>query len=95
MEDGRGGEGPARAVCAHDDATQAGLDRTAIGSIEQRPGAVVGRHNIGPAQRCAEKALALLGSHKTPASSWSDAEQYRGEIRRAARRTRDKVRACR
>lgn len=32
----------------------------------------------------AEKALALLDSHKLPASSWTDTEQYRGEIRRGA-----------
>lgn len=30
----------------------------------------------------AEKALAILNDHKIPASSWTDTEQYRGEIRR-------------
>jgi len=33
------------------------------------------------AQQYAEKALALLDSHKGPASSWSDTDQRRGEIR--------------
>jgi len=36
------------------------------------------------ARQHAEKALALLDSHKLPASSWTDTEQYRGEIRRGA-----------
>jgi tetratricopeptide (TPR) repeat protein len=36
------------------------------------------------ARQHAEKALALLDSHKLPASSWTDTEQYRGEIRRSA-----------
>ncbi len=36
------------------------------------------------ARQHAEKALALLDSHRLPASSWTDAEQYRGEIRRGA-----------
>ena len=34
------------------------------------------------ASQYAEKALALLNSHKSPASSWSDTEQRRGEIRK-------------
>ena len=34
------------------------------------------------ARQHAEKTLALLDSHKLPASSWTDTEQYRGEIRR-------------
>jgi pimeloyl-ACP methyl ester carboxylesterase len=34
------------------------------------------------ARQYAEKALALLDSHTTPASSWSDTETRRGEIRR-------------
>jgi len=34
------------------------------------------------AQQHAEKALAILNDHKIPASSWTDTEQYRGEIRR-------------
>jgi dienelactone hydrolase len=36
------------------------------------------------ARQHAEKALALLESHSLPASSWTDTEQYRGEIRRDA-----------
>jgi len=36
------------------------------------------------ARQHAEKALAILDSHKLPASSWTDTEQYRGEIRRSA-----------
>jgi len=34
------------------------------------------------ARQYAEKALALLDSHAAPASSWSDTEQRRGEIRK-------------
>ncbi|MGC1321218.1 MAG: alpha/beta hydrolase [Candidatus Udaeobacter sp.] len=33
------------------------------------------------ARQQAEKALALLNSHRSPASSWADTEQRRGEIR--------------
>jgi len=36
------------------------------------------------ARQHAERALAILKDHKIPASSWSDTEQYRGEIRRDA-----------
>jgi dienelactone hydrolase len=36
------------------------------------------------ARRHAEKALAILDSHTVPASSWTDTEQYRGEIRSSA-----------
>jgi dienelactone hydrolase len=36
------------------------------------------------ARQHAEKALALLDSHTTPASSWTDTEPYRGEIRNGA-----------
>jgi len=36
------------------------------------------------ARQHAEKALALLDSHRLAASSWTDTEQYRGEIRRGA-----------
>jgi dienelactone hydrolase len=36
------------------------------------------------ARQHAEKALALLDSHRLPASSWTETEQYRGEIRRGA-----------
>ena len=36
------------------------------------------------ARQHVEKTLALLDSHRLPASSWTDTEQYRGEIRRGA-----------
>ncbi len=36
------------------------------------------------ARQHAEKALTILDAHKGPASSWTDTEQYRGEIRRGA-----------
>jgi len=36
------------------------------------------------ARRYAEKALALLDSHAMPASSWTDTDEYRGEIRHDA-----------
>ena len=39
------------------------------------------------ARQHAEKALALLDSRATPASSWSDTEQRRGEIRKSILRT--------
>src|SRR5437868_1245371 len=39
----------------------------------------------------AEKALALRDSHAAPLSSWSDTEQRRGEIRRSAERTLQKL----
>jgi tetratricopeptide (TPR) repeat protein len=39
------------------------------------------------ARQFAEKALALLDSHKTPASSWSDTEPKRERIRQSAVRT--------
>ena len=39
------------------------------------------------ARQYAEKVLALLDSHTGPASSWSDTEQRRGEIRRDAEKT--------
>src|SRR3989440_94955 len=38
------------------------------------------------AREHAEKAIALLDSHTAPASSWSDTEPQRGEIRRSAKR---------
>jgi tetratricopeptide (TPR) repeat protein len=38
------------------------------------------------ARQYAEKALALLDAHAAPASSWSDTEQQRGEIRRDAQK---------
>jgi hypothetical protein len=36
------------------------------------------------ARQHAEKALAILDAHKGPASSWTDTDEYRGEIRRGA-----------
>ena len=39
------------------------------------------------ARQYAEKALAILASHKVPASSWTDTDEYRGEIRRGAQKT--------
>jgi tetratricopeptide (TPR) repeat protein len=39
------------------------------------------------ARQYAEKTLALLNSHKTPLSSWSDTEPRRNEIRDSAQRT--------
>src|SRR5438067_11587430 len=39
------------------------------------------------ARQHAEKALTVLDAHKLPASSWTDTEQYRGEIRRSAQKT--------
>ncbi len=39
------------------------------------------------ARQHAEKALALLDSHTAPASSWSDTEQRRGEIRNDVQQT--------
>jgi dienelactone hydrolase/Tfp pilus assembly protein PilF len=38
------------------------------------------------ARQYAEKTLAMLDSHTAPASSWSDTEQRRGEIRRGAQK---------
>src|SRR5881227_1342588 len=35
------------------------------------------------AKQYAEKALAILDAHKVPASSWTDTDQYRGEVRRS------------
>ncbi len=43
------------------------------------------------ARQYAEKALALLDSHAAPASSWSDTEQRRGEIRKDIQRTITKL----
>jgi len=43
------------------------------------------------ARQYAEKALALLDSHAAPLSSWSDTKQRRGEIRRSAERTLQKL----
>jgi dienelactone hydrolase len=44
------------------------------------------------ARQYAEKALALLDTKGTPASSWADTEQLRGEIRRSVQNTLSKVR---
>jgi hypothetical protein len=43
------------------------------------------------ARQHAEKALAILDSHTVPASSWTDTEPYRGEIRRSAQQTLKKL----
>jgi len=43
------------------------------------------------ARQRAEKALAILDGHKIPASSWTDTDQYRGEIRRGAQKTFQKL----
>ena len=43
------------------------------------------------ARQYAEKALALLDSHMAPASSWSDTEPRRGEIRRDLQQTLKKL----
>jgi hypothetical protein len=39
------------------------------------------------ARQHAEKALAILDAHTVPASSWTDTNEYRGEIRRSAQKT--------
>src|SRR5438045_934395 len=38
------------------------------------------------ARQHAEKALTVLDAHNLPASSWTDTDQYRGEIRRSAQK---------
>jgi hypothetical protein len=43
------------------------------------------------ARQYAEKTLAMLDSHTAPASSWSDTEQRRGEIRRGAKQILKKL----
>ena len=43
------------------------------------------------ARQYADKALALLDSHAMPASSWSDTEQRRGEIRDGLKETLRKL----
>lgn len=45
------------------------------------------------AREHAQRALALLDSHAAPASSWSDTEQRRSEIRRSAQETLKKLNA--
>jgi tetratricopeptide (TPR) repeat protein len=47
------------------------------------------------ARQYAEKALAMLDSHETPLSSWSDTEQRRGEIRSGLQDVLQKVSAAR
>lgn len=47
------------------------------------------------ARQHAEKALALLDSHAAPASSWSDTEPRRGEIRHDAQEILEKLGAAR
>jgi dienelactone hydrolase len=46
------------------------------------------------ARRYAENALGLLDSHIAPASSWTDTEQYRGEIRNDAQDVLKKLSAA-
>ena len=46
------------------------------------------------ARRHAEKALAILDSRTVPASSWTDTEQYRGEIRSGAQDVLKKLSAA-
>lgn len=43
------------------------------------------------ARQYAQKALTLLDAHTVPASSWDETEQFRGEVRRAARQTLTKA----
>ena len=45
------------------------------------------------ARQHAEKALAILDSHTVPASSWTDTDQYRGEIRSGAQEVLKKLSA--
>jgi hypothetical protein len=47
------------------------------------------------ARQHAEKALTRLDSHTAPASSWTDTEQYRGEIRRGAQDVLKQLNAAR
>jgi dienelactone hydrolase len=47
------------------------------------------------ARQHAEKTLAILDSHTKPASSWTDTEQYRGEIRGGAQDVLKKLNAAR
>ena len=47
------------------------------------------------ARQYAQKVLAMLDSHAAPASSWSDTEQRRGEIRRDAQDVLKKLNAGR
>ncbi len=43
------------------------------------------------ARQHAEKALVILDGHKGPASSWTDTNEYRGEIRSDAEKTLKKL----
>ena len=43
------------------------------------------------ARQHAQQALALLESHAAPASSWTDTEPYRGEIRNGAQQVLKQV----
>ena len=56
-------------------------------AIDNLAGAYLADGQKDLARQYAEKALALLNSHKTPASSWSDTDQRRGEIRHSAQQT--------
>jgi tetratricopeptide (TPR) repeat protein len=47
------------------------------------------------ARQYAKKTLAILDSHAVPASSWTDTEQYRGEIRSDAQKVLKKLDAAR
>jgi dienelactone hydrolase len=44
------------------------------------------------ARQEAQKAIALLDSHGSPASSWADTDPYRGEVRRGAQQVIEKTR---
>ena len=46
------------------------------------------------ARQCAEKALAMIDSHKAPLSSWSDTEQRRAEIRSGVQDTLKELNAA-
>jgi hypothetical protein len=43
------------------------------------------------AKQYAGKALAILDPHKLPASSWTDTDEYRAEVRRSVEKTLKKV----
>ena len=45
------------------------------------------------AKQYAGKALALLDAHKLPASSWTDTDEYRAEVRRSTEKTLKKLTA--
>jgi len=45
----------------------------------------------GLARQHSEKALTMLDAHTVVASSWSDTEEYRGEIRRGAEKVLKKL----